>query len=963
MDTRKALALLAYLAVTGEAQRRESVAALLWPEYDHSHALGALRRTLTSLRRALCDECLEINRETVDIAPGANLQFDLARFRRLVSMARTHLSQTSNTIHDCLDELVEASTLYRDHFMAGFSLRDSPEFDDWQFFQAEALRQELSWVLERLVHGYSELGDYETAIPYAHRWLAMDNLHEPAHRQLMQLFAWSGRRGAALHQYQECVRILDEELGVAPLEETTALYELIRENRLEPPPVIERLHGEPPVPSLSQPPGAVKSPPDGARPYPLVGRSEEWRALLQAYQAVGPDGRLVVLEGEAGIGKTRLAEDFLAQVQAGGGQVFSARCYEGETHLAFAPIVEGLRSLLKRRAGAPWHPALPDSALVESSRLVPELAGLRPGLGSPQPLEGPGAQNRFLEGLAQTILAAVSDGAPGVIFLDDLHWADEASLDLLTYLVRRLQGRPALLLIAWRGEDLPAEHRLRRLLAESQRSGRAGLLSLSRLSEATVSDLLQAVAPGQDSLHEFGRRLFQETEGLPFFIIEYLHLIGKAGENAGAQDWSMPGGVRDLLHSRLAQLSETARQLLQAAAVIGRAFDYEVLRSASGRSEEEGVAGMEELAARGLIREFRAPAGAAEGELQRPLFDFSHDKLRLLVYEEISLARRRLLHRRAAEVLLSRPRAEIPAVSAQIAHHYRQAGNAEAAAEYYLRAGRYARALFANTEALAHFGQALALGHPDRAWLNEAVGDLQVLQGEYNAARASYETAQALNSDQRSGLARLEHKLGDLHHRLGNWERAEAHFRSALEASEGVEGARVRAEIYSDWSRTMLHRGENDRALEFARRALALAEEAADDGALSQAHNMLGILSRNGGDLEAARRHLVESLQFAGSAGHPEARVAALNNLALVHAARDDYTEAVEAARGALEACLLTGDRHREAALHNNLADLYHALGQAELAMEHLRRAVVIFSEIGEEGGTANPEIWKLMEW
>lgn len=960
MDTRKALALLAYLAVSGEAQRRETLAALLWPEYDHSHALGALRRTLTSLRRALCDECLEISRETVEIAPGANLQFDLARFRRLVTGARAHLAQ-GNPVRDCLEELVEASTLYRDHFMAGFSLRDSPEFDDWQFFQAEALRQELSWVLERLVQGYSEVGDYDTAIPYAQRWLVMDNLHEPAHRHLMQLFAWSGRRSAALHQYQECVRILDAELGVAPLEETTRLYELIRENRLEPPPVAGRapVQGAAPGPD----PGAAQIQPDASRSVPLVGRAAEWRLLLEAYQAVGPDGRLVVLEGEAGIGKTRLAEEFLAQVQASGSLVFSARCYEGETHLAFAPIVEGLRGLLERRTGAPWYQELPDSALVESSRLLPELAALRPGLGSPQPLEGPGAQNRFLEGLSQTILTAVSGGVPGVIFLDDLHWADEASLDLLTYLVRRLQGRAALLLLAWRGEDLPADHRLRRLLAESQRSGRAVLLSLPRLSEATVGDLLQVVAPGRCSLQEFGRRLYQETEGLPFFIIEYLHLLGKGGEGGPSQDWAMPGGVRDLLHSRLAQLSETARQLLQTAAVIGRAFDYDVLRAASGRSEEEGIAGMEELADRGLIRESRAATGAAGGEVPRPLYDFSHDKLRLLVYEEISLARRRLLHKRVADVLLSRPRAEIPAASAQIAHHYRLAGNVEAAAEYYLRAGRYARDLFANTEALAHFGNALALGHPERAWLNEAVGDLQVLRGEYSAARASFETARALYADRRADLARLEQKLGDLHHRLGNWERAETHFRSALEASTGVTGPVAQAGIFSDWSRTLLQRGENSRALEFARRALTLAEEAGDPGALSQAHNILGIIARNDGDLERARMHLQESLQFAERAGQPEGRVRALNNLALVHAARREYGEAVEAARLALEACTLTGDRHREAALHNNLADLYHALGQAEQAMDHLRRAVVIFTEIGEEGGTANPEIWKLMEW
>jgi DNA-binding SARP family transcriptional activator len=966
MDTRKALALLAYLAVTGEAKRRETLAALLWPEYDHTHALGALRRTLSSLRSALCPECLEISRETVEIAPGANLVFDLAQFRELVSTIRARSAQAhGENPPSTLEALVQAVGLYRDHFMAGFSLRDSPEFDDWQFFQAEAVRQELSSALEILVQGLVTQGDFEAAIPYAQRWLSLDNLHEPAHRQLMQLFSWSGRRSAALHQYQECVRILNDELGVPPLEETTQLFEAIRENRFAPPQTRSRAQRSQPEISRER---VEQSGPEaaGEGKYPFVGREKERQALQAAYQAVGPDGYFVVLEGEAGIGKTRLAEEFLEQLRRSGSRILTARCYEGESHLAYAPFVEGLRRVISQGKNGAWWKPLADETLMEASRLLPELARLRQGLAVPQAAEGLGAQNRFLEALAQVLLAASAGSPAGVIFIDDLHWADEASLDLLTYLVRRSENRPALFLATWRGEDLPAEHRLRRLLAESQRNGRAASISLNRLSETTVSALLQAIAPaGQDqpALQEISRRLYQETEGQPYFITEYLHLVGKDPFPSELEEWSMPGSVRDLLRSRLALLSGTALQLSQAAAVIGRAFDFDTLRLASGRTEEECIAALEELSGRGLIREDPTPAGAAGEGMNWLLYDFSHDKLRLLVYEETSSARRRLLHRRVAEAAANRPHQELPARSAQIAYHYRQAGSAPEAAHYYCQAGQYAQGLFANAEALAHYANALVLGYPERAWLNETIGELQVLQGEYGEARGSLETALALSSKSAADLARLEHKLGDLHHRLGNWDRAEAHFKSALEASTGEDCSGDQAGIFSDWSRTVLHRGENKRALEFARRALELAEKAGNKGALSRAHNILGIIARNTGNLAEAEYHLTKSLEYAQGEDRPEARIAALNNLALVYAARNDYAQAVEAATSAMEACRQYGDRHREAALHNNLADLYHALGETERAMEHLRKAVVIFTEIGEEDGEANPEIWKLMEW
>ena len=229
VDTRKAIAMLAYLAMTRQPHSRDTLAALLWPDYSQTNARAALRRTISALHRSLGEPLLESRQELLHLPNSAGLCVDSWEFQRCLAECETHPHPSSQACPQCLPWLAKAASLYRDTFMAGFSLRDSSGFDDWQFFQSETLRRDLGSVLERLVQGYADLGNFETAIGYAKRWLSLDALHEPAHRQLMQLYALSGQRNAALRQYQECVRILDKELGVPPLEETSRLFQEIKE--------------------------------------------------------------------------------------------------------------------------------------------------------------------------------------------------------------------------------------------------------------------------------------------------------------------------------------------------------------------------------------------------------------------------------------------------------------------------------------------------------------------------------------------------------------------------------------------------------------------------------------------------------------------------------------------------------------------------------------------------------------
>lgn len=907
-DTRKATALLAYLALSGERPSRDFLAAFLWPDLDDSHAKAALRRTLSALKSTIGDSAIYATREHIGLESNV-VWCDVTQFGQAIKQG----------------DLATAVALYRDDFLSGFSLRDSLPFDDWQRQQSEHLRRELGETLAHLVQNATGAGQFDAARQYAQQWLRLDPLREEVHCQLMRIYTSLGQPNAALRQYRDCVRILDEELGVAPLLETTALYEAIREDRLSTPVVSAQFMPNPHDSAIAS----------GQSSLPFVGRESELDRLRQAYNEVGPDGRFFVVVGEAGVGKTRLVEEFLASSAAS--NVVSACCYAGETGLAYAPFIAGLRAAAAQPQLVARIQTLPTHWLAEVTRLAPELAN---GPLPPTSSNSPGAQAHFFEAIAQLMTAATNAPPPGILFLDDLHWADADSLDLLTYLVRRLAGRPLFIVVTWRSESVSVRHRLRALLSESQRAGWGSVIPLSRLGPEPVSALVQAMRA--DAPAQFGERLYRETEGLPFFVASYL----AAMPETGAADWEIPVGVQGLLQTRLTAVSETARQLLQTAAVIGRSFSFDILQAVSGRSEEETVTALEQLIGQGVLME-----SATGTSLD---YDFHHEKMRALVYQETSLARRRLLHRRVAVELAQHHMGS----AGQIAHHYQLAGLAAEAAGYYKLAGEAARSVYANVAALAHFQAALAMGHPETAVLHEAVGDLQTLQGEYEAALLAYETAVAQGDE--AHLARLEQKLGHVHQRRGEWELAESHFQAALAA---VQLPGEHARLLADCSLTAFRRGDQPRALALGKGALTLAETTGDTAALMQALNVLGMLARVQVDLVGARHYLERSFSLAEKEGEVAQQIAVLNNLALVEAAAGNTDKALVCFQQALRLCQTFGDRHHEAALHNNLADLYHQMGQREAAMVALKTAVSIYADIGDQRNNWLPEIWKLTAW
>ncbi len=713
VDTRKAIAILAVLAAERRAFARDELAALLWPDADDAAARGAFRRTLSALRAAVGENVLVVDRTRVDLVRD-HVRIDLLDLERLAGSADR-------------GGLEHAAALARGPFLAGFSLRDSPDFDDWRAARAITAERTVNTVLDRLSAALEDAGDLPAAIATAGRRVDLDPLDEGAHVRLMDLSAAAGDRAGAMRQYRACVAILERELGVAPLPETAARYEAIRDA----------------VPADPAPRRAA--PGRGHRGLPLVGRDRGMATLMHARTAAERDGRVVVLTGEAGIGKTRLAETFVSQARAAGSTVLSARAHAAEQAIAYGPIVELLRAGQADPACADRLRRLDGASLADLARLLPTVEGAARGTD----VHGPGAHARLVTAIAEALVAAVSGTRPGIVWVDDVQWVDAESLEALAYLARRLTGRSVVLLLTWRHEELDAA--ALSFARQVEALSAVTTVQLERLDRDDVEALVAAATGVAEPAASLVDPLVTASEGLPLYVVEVL-----AGGHTSPD--GMPDGVRAVLRQRLATVDGLSEQVLAAAAAIGRSFDLATVRHASGRSEDETVQALDDLLRRGLIRELAErpdPSDAVSGRSATaptsPVlrYDFAHAALRDLAEASTSLARRRLLHRRIAEAL----RMDLGGVGrddlgrlVRIAQHERDAGRDAEAAEAFREAGDRASGLFANVDAISHYAAAVALGHPDVVGLHAAIGGLRTRLGDYAGAIAALEI---------SGRARL----------------------------------------------------------------------------------------------------------------------------------------------------------------------------------------------------------------
>src|SRR6266852_2448779 len=719
-STRKELALLIYLAVEGRVHSRKKLSEQFWPEGDARHGRAALRITLLHLRHMLGEGAdvfpaphLLIKRDTLGLDLTSAIELDLHTLHEAWTSARasthTTLTMPEEMHRTLLASLQRAISLPRGEFLEGFSLRDAPAFDDWVRFQREYWHLRTSEVFDRLSQMQFEAGELEAAIETVSRWLVLAPLQEDAYRRLMRLHFAAGDRVAALHAYDTCRARLSTGMQTEPTPETVALASRMR--AVAPP-----RRKVAPTPALALSPATFLE-------GPLLGRTTELSTLIKVYHtAQRGQTQVVFLEGEVGIGKTRLATEFLAWAEMEGADVLQGQAFETGGQLPYRPLIEALRPRIERE-NAP-DDLLSDTWLAELARLLPELCDRYPDL--PDPVGDKSvARNRLFEAVAR-LGQALAARTMLVLFIDDVQWADATSLDVLHYLARRFakSETPALLLLTLRMGERAMRPALTEWRTGMERAVPLTHLQLGPLTAEDILRLLQAFGGkgGKDGgwsadLERFGQWLFAETEGQPFYLMETLKVLLERGALASRPNeeggWTIdftaamehemvvrgffPPSVREVICARLDRLTPNAFALLVAGAVLGQGITFEHLCQVADLAEHDGLSALDEVLHSHLLQESEREGG--------PMTDgryvFAHAKIRAVVYAEAGEARRSIFHRRAVKALQA---AAAPA--AVLAYHALAAGLAEPACRFSVTAGDEAMRVLAVRDAITFYEQA-----------------------------------------------------------------------------------------------------------------------------------------------------------------------------------------------------------------------------------------------------------------
>ena len=778
LDSPRLQSFLAYLILHAQAPlQRQHLAFTFWPDSSESQARTNTRNTLYKLREAFpaADRCLEIGSQTLWWQPEIPVDLDLEIFNQAADRTDQTGSGKDQAAH--IQALTKAVEAYPGDLLPSC-------YDDWILPERERLRQRYLLLLEELVETLEVVGEAEQALPYAQELIRQDPLLESSYQLLISIFINLGDKARAMRTYHQCVDTLEKELGLEPTQQTRELYQGLLERdkeAVEPPRVTEK----------------------GAR---LVGREGPWQVLQGVWTEHSDQPHMALIQGEAGIGKTYLAETFLRWARRQGVKTLKTRSYPTAGELAYTPVAELLRS----ESICPKLGSLEKNWLVELSRLLPEIKKEHPDLPEPEALDENWQRQRLFEAAAHALFLGEQNLA---ILLDDLQWCDRETLSWLAYLLKFPSPGQLLVLGTIRTEDLSTEGRLPVLLGELRRVGGLTEIDLEPLNPEQTSTLATDLW-GDVLDRSITERLYRETEGNPLFVTEVVRSGYLVDQPGGPK--TLPPKIQAVIETRLNALSADARELATIAAVTGRDFNYELLLTAAGAPEDQVLQSLDELWGRRVIRE--------EGSGG---YNFSHDKFREVIYQGLSSHRRINYHKKIALAIEESSRDDLDRAASQLAHHYQLAGDPEKAIDYLLLAGDRARTLFAGEDAieyyrrasellppqidpraiqiyhgwgsallnLACYGEALeiyqkmiqaaqSLGDACRtaqAWLD--LGKVRDRLGEHGAALGCAETARDLvrNSECEIENAEAVLLIGQSFHRLGRAKEAEEHIIQSLE--------------------------------------------------------------------------------------------------------------------------------------------------------------------------------------
>ena len=933
-----ARSLFAFLATHRDRRHtRDLLAGTFWPDQSEPSARKRLSQTLWQINTALEEVAaptplIEVTPGDIALSQSAKIWIDTADFEHHLDLA----ASSEATEPARIAALEAAVDTYRGDFLAGF-------YDDWTLIERERFREHYLAALGRLTALHKGRADYPTALSYARRLTLHDPLRESAHREVMRLCFLLGRANEALQQYDRCVAILSEELGTEPATETRDLRTQIAELRDK---------GDRPfAPTLESP--LLRA----DRAIPLVGRAGERVAVVRRLEEtlVGHGGAVLV-EGDGGIGKTRLLQELTEDAQWRGLSVLWAECFEDETLHPFNTLRRalemGLTPIRLRQLGE----ILDGSALAELARVVPRIHSWFPDLPTLPRLNPDESRDRLHQALRRT-LGALGELNPHVIFFDDLQWSDEESVAILTELAADLEGSSILFCLSYRTTEARERPELWAHLRAIDGLAPSERVVLGSLTQEESTRLVEESLGLSAIPTEVADGLFFETGGNPLFLLETLRtwheeareLVTTEAESevgalriAPSVGFPVSGGVAQVIARRFASLDASVRSTLEAAAVLGRVSDPATVAQISRRSKLETLQALDTLVQRGAVVE------------TDDAYEFAHYQMRRVALDGIEPTELGMLHRRAGEALEARQPERIE----DLARHFAAADIADKAAAYSLEAGRRAAGLGAFDTATQHFERAAA-------WFERA----RLSRDEHFAALGDWEAVLDVlgrRDGQHDVIADMEKIAGNDSGMLAEtWRRRALHLAhagshvEALAAAatarslvEGETNAASRGRVLHTYGKVLSHAGRPADAIPWLEAAVAAYR--GDTPAEAEAGCDLGSVLCESQQYGRATDELNLSLGRYRAASNQRGVAEATGRLAIVHLEQGDLATAIEFYEAALASCRDIGYRRGEAVNLSNLANARYLLGQVGDALRTYEEAAAVFSSIGDRRGAAH---------
>lgn len=945
----KTQSLLAYFALhPNQPIERRRLAFLLWTHTTESAARRNLRQYLHRLRQvleplALNDLLQELDGGRLIFKPGQALWIDVLEFEKQLGQIPHQLIESA----DLSAQLWPTLDLYQGDLLPDI-------YDDWVMPLRDHWQQQYLALLQKLIEHALTRQAISQAIPLAERLLQADPLRESSHRLLMECYYLNGDRARALQQYERCCQLLQGELDATPMPHTTALYRQLRDGEYTPTPApppdrpspqanhVDKALRAPQPQSLASmlPPPVETTAPSFISRQPEITQLDQ--ALLRVEQG---QGQFIIIQGESGVGKTRLLQEW-CHTNARRLSLFSGQCREFEAMISYHPLIEALQ---QGRANIDWawfDP--PPPWLAGMAQILPELAHHYPNI--PPALADDRAIDRhhLSEGVGRFVLALAQHSPQSLILLlEDLHWADNATWQSLAYLGARCAEAPLLILGTCQSELLSSEAQ-RILRSLQRRTSHLSFIDLARFSPEETRQLVAFLMDDPQLDRKLLSRLYQETEGNPFFIVEMVNAwfnpaaprLGSGTKEGLDHPTRLPAGIKSVIEARLDLLAETSREVLAIAAAIGRTFNFRVLAAASDLPEDDILDILETWLARGLVIEISTG------------YDFSHDKIRAVAYEEISRARRRILHRRIAQALEKQIHDPDLSHPARLAHHYNLSDEPHQALPFLLKAGDMALAMRSYQEAREFGMQAMRLlrqmpsrdNRHNEDWLdlNLQLATAYSFTGEIERAlpilQEAERLARVMNDEAR--LARIFHRSAQLLWLRGQSRLADEYARRLLRSAEELNDLALLHAALRMLGRVGIALSTYDDAISYLLRYTKLDDSLHPPPDLPVIYGYLAVAYARVGSWQRAFDAARRGVELAQSANSSSALSVANMNMAFIHAERQHWSQCLEIARrlepfceeiGFSPYCFMARSLAGRALAH---------LGEPEQGLELLRQAL-----------------------